>query len=271
MRFIPTAITDYSEKREMIEMGKIIKTLLIGESWMVHTVETKGADQFSIDYYGEGTEYIKSVLSEEGFEFYHMPCHRVSCDFPKSVSELKKYDVIIISDIGSNTFLLPVETFLQSKKTPNKLQMLKEFVLDGGGLCMAGGYLSFMGIEGKGKYNGSVLEEILPVNFQNCDDRQEHPEGLEVKIDPKKHPIFQGLPDTLRGFLGYNRAAVKEGCSVLAQIADDPFLVTGEFGKGRSIAYATDVAPHWSSPEFCESREYKILWQNMVKWLAKEL
>ena len=252
-------------------MGKKIKTLLIGESWMVHTVEAKGFDEFSVDYYGEGTAYIKPVLSQGEFEFYHMPCHRVSLDFPKRTDDLKQYGVIIISDIGANTFLLPVETFLQSEKTPNKLKMLEEYVENGGGLCMAGGYLSFMGIEGKGKYYGSALEKVLPVDFQSCDDRMEHPEGLEVQIDPSSHPIFQGLPEKLSGILGYNRAKAKEGCRVLATIEDDPFLVIGEFGKGRSIAYATDIAPHWASPEFCESEAYAVLWQNMVRWLAKKL
>lgn len=250
---------------------KIIKTLLIGESWMVHTVETKGFDQFSMDYYGDGIEYIKPVLSEGNFEFYHMPCHRVSLDFPDSAEGLKKYNAIIISDIGANSFLLPVETFLQSKKTPNKLQILKDYVNDGGGLCMAGGYLSFMGIEGKGKYYGSVLEEVLPVDFQCCDDRMEHPEGLEVTINPESHPILHGLPNKLSGILGYNKASVKKGCTMIASIENDPFLVLGKFGNGRSIAYTTDVAPHWSSPEFCTSKAYATLWQNMIRWLAKEL
>ena len=252
-------------------MGKIIKTLLIGESWMVHTVETKGFDQFSADYYGEGIEFIKPVLSTDGFEFYHMPCHRVTADFPDSAEGLKQYDAIIISDIGANTFLLPVETFLQCKKTPNKLQILKDYVLDGGGLCMAGGYLSFMGIEGKGKYQGSKLEEVLPVDFQNCDDRMEHPEGLDVSIDPMRHPILQGLPNKLSGILGYNRAYAKKDCKVIATIENDPFIVLGEFGKGRSIAYATDIAPHWASPEFCTSESYATLWRNMMRWLAKEI
>lgn len=252
-------------------MGKKIKTLLIGESWMVHTVETKGFDEFSVDYYEEGIRYIKPVLSEGDFTFDHMPCHRVSCDFPDSADGLKKYDAIIISDVGANTFLLPVETFLQCKKTPNKLQILKDYVLDGGGLCMAGGYMSFMGIEGKGKYHDSILEQVLPVNFQCCDDRMEHPEGLEVSIDPDSHPIFHGLPEKLEGILGYNKASAKPGAQVLASIEGDPFLAVGTFGKGRSIAYATDIAPHWASPEFCESAAYAVLWRNMVRWLAGEL
>ncbi len=252
-------------------MGKTIKTLLIGESWMVHTVETKGFDTFSADSYGEGIEFIQPVLSREGFSFTHMPCHRVTLDFPKDAEGLRQYDVIIISDIGANTFLLPVETFFQCKPTPNKLQMLKDYVLGGGGLLMAGGYMSFMGIEGKGKYHDSILETVLPVDFLCHDDRVEHPEGLNIPVDCASHPIFEGVGDCLNGILGYNKAIPKPGCQVIAQVEGNPFLTLGEFGQGRSIAYATDVAPHWSSSDFCQSPAYAAIWQNMVRWLAKAL
>lgn len=252
-------------------MANKYKTLLIGESWMIQTVETKGADTFSVGAYGEGVQYIRPVLSQGDFEFTHMPCHRVTEDFPKTAAELARFDAIIISDVGANTFLLPVETFSHSQKSPNKLQILKDYVLSGGGLCMCGGYLSFMGIEGKGKYHGSLLEEVLPVNFLSGDDRMEHPEGLRVPVDPSAHPILRGLPDSLDGILGYNRALPKDGCSVLAAVEGDPFLTIGTFGKGRSAALATDLAPHWASPAFCESPAYKILWQNLVLWLSGAL
>lgn len=245
-----------------------IHTLLIGESWMVHTVEAKGFDTFTFDSYGVGTEYIEPVLSAEGFSFTHMPSHRVTLDFPKTVEALHAYDVIIISDVGANTFLLPAETFSQCERSVNKLKLLKDYVLSGGGLLMAGGYLSFMGIEGKGKYHDSVLEEVLPVNFLSHDDRMEHPEGIDVSIDPDAHPIFEGVGNVLPGILGYNKALAKPGCPVIATIENDPLIVLGEYGKGRSIAYATDVAPHWSSPEFCQSAAYAALWRNMVRYLS---
>ena len=249
-------------------MTKKIKALLIGESWMVHTVEAKGFDTFSADSYGLGTEYIQKALSTEDIEFVHMPCHMIDSEFPTTMEALGEYDVIMISDVGANTFLLPVETFLQCRSTPNKLKMLRQYVLDGGGLMMIGGYLSFMGIEGKGRYCGSPVEEVLPVRFLPHDDRQEHPEGIEVEIDSSRHPILNGVPERLSGILGYNRAIAKEGCDVLASVEGDPFIAAGEFGKGRSIAYATDCAPHWSSAEFCSSEGYKTLFQNMVRWLA---
>lgn len=249
-------------------MTKRIKVLFIGESWAVHIVEAKGFDVFTTDYYAEGTEYIKKALSTEEFEFVHLPCHLVEAKFPKTQEELQGYDAIVISDIGANTFLLPVETFLQSKRTPNKLKMLHDYVLNGGGLMMIGGYLSFMGIEGKGKYHGSYIEKILPVDFLPHDDRMEHPEGIDITIDVDSHEIFNGLPGKINGLLGYNKAKAKEGSLVLAEFEGDPIITLGKFGEGRSIAYATDCAPHWCSMEFCGSDGYNRLFQNMVRWLA---
>ncbi len=251
-------------------MDKRIKVLLIGESWMVHTVEAKGFDVFTADHYDTGTKYIESALTADDIEFHHMPCHRVTYDFPKTLEELLEYEVILISDIGANTFLLPVETFLQCQTSVNKLELLKGYVEAGGGLCMIGGYLSFMGIEGKGRYNGTPVEKVLPVDFLTYDDRAEHPEGVKVRIDTASHEIFKGMSGMVEGILGYNKAVAKPECKILASFDDGtPFIVVGEFGKGRSIAYATDCAPHWASPEFCESDNYKILWQNMVRWLAR--
>ncbi len=44
-----------------------------------------------------------------------MPAHTVQIAFP-SIDEVNRYDVIVISDIGSNTFLLQNETFLSAQK-----------------------------------------------------------------------------------------------------------------------------------------------------------
>lgn len=247
----------------------VINVLLIGESWVVHTTETKGFDVFTADHYETGIEFIEPVLTTDDISFSHMPCHRIEFDFPKTAEELKKFDVLIISDVGSNTFLLPVETFLQCKTSVNKLEVIKEYVKQGGGLCMAGGYLSFSGIEGKGHYHETALEDAMPVEFLPYDDRREHPEGLTVSIDPDSHPIFSGMPKEISGILGYNKAIPREDSQTVASFANgDPFIVVREYGKGRTIAYTTDCAPHWSSPEFCQSEAYRILWQNMVRWMA---
>ncbi len=245
--------------------------LLIGESWHMQIIETKGADTFSYATYEVGTQYIKDALTTGSIEFEHMPCHMVQESFPLSAEELKsKYDCVIISDCGANTFLLPAKTFLQCQPTPNKLEILKRYVEIGGGLCMVGGYMSFMGIEGKGRYNSTPIEEALPVNFQPNDDRVELPQGAELAFTKKEHPVLQGLPDTLPQILGYNRAGgVKSEAEVLLSYKGDPIISVMEYSLGRSIAYAMDLAPHWCPKEFCESDTYKRLWRNIVLWLSK--
>ena len=104
-------------------MDNKTSVLFIGESWFVHTVESKGFDSFSFDNYSTGIRYIQRALSLPEFSFTHLPCHLVESDFPTTAVELrKKYDVILLSDIGANTFLLPMKTFLQVETTPNKLE-----------------------------------------------------------------------------------------------------------------------------------------------------
>ncbi len=38
--------------------------------------------------------------------------HTVQIAFPEDVAQLEQYDAIVISDIGSNTFLLQNDTFI---------------------------------------------------------------------------------------------------------------------------------------------------------------
>lgn len=252
-------------------MDKKLKVLLVGETWIVRTMEIKGFDSFEVNSYGTGKEYLERAMHEGGFEFLHMPCHCIDTQFPATAEALREMcDVLIISDVGANTFLLPVETFLQSKRSPNKLEIIKQYVEEGGGLCMVGGYMSFMGIEGKGKYYRTPVEKVLPVSFLPCDDRQEHPEGIEITVPETGHPVLQNLPERLTGILGYNRAEAKSSAEVLLSYGSDPILAVGTYGKGRSAAYATDCAPHWSSPEFSDSPAYRTLWGNIVRWLGGE-
>lgn len=42
----------------------------------------------------------------------YMPAHTVQIAFPEDVAQLEQYDAIVISDIGSNTFLLQNDTFI---------------------------------------------------------------------------------------------------------------------------------------------------------------
>ena len=122
-----------------------------------------------------------------------------------AITNIGKYDVVLLSDIGSNTMLLHPDTSRFCKRTVNTLKLIKEYVENGGGFGMIGGYMTFQGMEAKGKYKDTYIEEILPVNLLNYDDRTEVPEGADLKINPDSHVILNGLPEEWPYILGYNR------------------------------------------------------------------
>ena len=145
-----------------------------------------------------------------------------------------------------------------------------------GGLCRAGrrpgddGRLHDLpGIGGKGCYHGSPIEKALPVDFLPYDDRQEHPEGIDLKVDPQRHPALKGLPEEWPYLLGYNKAVAKPGAQVAVEYQGDPILSFYEYGKGRSFAWASDCAPHWMPPAFCEWEYIHLFWKNMIDWVVQ--
>lgn len=71
---------------------------------------------------------VTGMLEERRRWYWLHACpHGTNC-LPESIDELNRYDVIVISDIGSNTFLLQNETFYQLKIKPNALESIKEYV-----------------------------------------------------------------------------------------------------------------------------------------------
>ncbi len=246
------------------------KVLFVGESCIAQSIEYKGYDSFTGVRYAEAFGVMREVFLSIGVEVTHIPCHRVPFDFPNTLDGLKEYDAIMFSDVGTNTFLLHPDTTRLCKRTPNLLRLVKQYVSEGGGFCMIGGYMTYQGIEAKGKYKDSVIEEIMPVALLPYDDRTECPEGAELKPVMGDHPILSGIPTELPFVLGYNRTVLKPDATLIATAYDDPFIAVWEYGKGRTVAYTTDCAPHWAPPEMYKWDFYPTLWHNIVNWLAGE-
>ena len=59
-----------------------------------------------------------AALADSGFDVTYIRAHEVSARFPKTVEELERFDVVVLSDIGSNSFLLSDETFLRGFAIP---------------------------------------------------------------------------------------------------------------------------------------------------------
>ena len=246
------------------------RVLLVGESWVSATTHYKGFNQFVSGGYETGVEWFGRAMAGRGVEWEHMPTHEAQAGFPTDAGELKRYAAIILSDVGSDTFLLHPRTWLLGERTPNRLRVIADYVREGGGLVMAGGYLSYQGINGAARYHRTPVEEALPVEIQPYDDRVECPEGVQPKVLKTSHPITGGLPDFWPHLLGYNLVTPKKGADVLAMVGDDPLLVAWAYGKGRSVAWTSDIGPHWCSRMFAEWDGYGELWSRMLGWASWE-
>lgn len=253
----------------MSTVGSPLKVLFVGESWIKHTIHMKGFDQFHSTEYEEGAGYFLECLADAGFDVTYIRGHEISLRFPRTAEELDAFDVVVISDIGSNSFLLPDETFLRSEKSPNRLGLVVDHVRRGGGLVMVGGYLSFTGIDGKGRFGMSPLADPLPVTMLPHDDRVEMSQGVDVEVCEPDHPVLGGAPSAWPQLLGYNRLIAKEEATVVARAGEDPILVVGEYGNGRAAAFASDLAPHWAPQEFLDWSHYGALWAAMLSWTAQ--
>jgi uncharacterized membrane protein len=249
-------------------MSSPVRVLIAGESWVTHSIHQKGFDSFTTTAYHEGVGPLRDALLSGGAQVDYLPNHLAATEFPQDAAALAEYDVVILSDIGANTLLLHPDTFERSEPRPDRLVAIRDYVEAGGGLVMVGGYLSFQGIDAKARYAGSPVEEALPVTIQSSDDRVEAPGGAQPRVRAADHPIVAGLAPGWPTLLGYNRVTLKPGAELVVSVGDDPLIVAGTFGQGRSGVFTSDCGPHWCPPPFMAWEGYSMMWDNLVRWVA---
>src|SRR5215472_17322633 len=245
-----------------------MRVLLCGESWVTHSIHIKGVDSFNTSSYVEGADRLRAALDGAGIEVDYLPGHVTPARFPGSAAELGAYDAVILSDIGANSLLLSPDTFERSQIMPDRLAAVEQYVRGGGGLLMIGGYLSFAGIEGKARYHGTPVEDVLPVLIAEVDDRVEVPQGVVPVPAAPGHPVLAGVPGPWPAVLGYNRVTPRPGAEVVVRCGADPLIACGEYHSGRSAVFTSDCAPHWAPPTFMDWPGYRALWPNRIRWLA---
>jgi uncharacterized membrane protein len=244
------------------------RVLIAGESWTTHSIHQKGFDSFTTTEYNEGVRWLRAALEASGWTVDFQPAHVAAKEFPQTAEALAAYDVVMLSDIGANTLLLHPDTFVRSISLPNRLESIRDYVRNGGGLVMIGGYMTFQGIDGKAKYAGSPVEDVLPVLMDQHDDRVEAPQGVVPRVVDASHPLLAGLSGAWPALLGYNHVRGKSDASVLVSVGDEPLIAVGTYGNGRSVAFTSDCGPHWAPPAFCDWPGYGPLWSNIADWAA---
>ncbi len=244
-----------------------MRVLLLGESWTIHSIHQKGFDTFTTTEFEEGGHEFVSVLRSAGHQVTRIPAHLIHRDLPSDSAGLHAVaDVVVVSDVGANSFLLAPETLNDSVAAPDRTATLRDFVATGGGLLMVGGYMTFSGIDAKARWGRSGLAAALPVEVLDRDDRIELPAGARPIVGAD-HEVVRGLSSDWPVILGMNEVIARQDANVLVTCEGHPLVVLGRYGAGRSAAFTSDLAPHWAPPEFLAWDGYGPLFNNLVRWL----
>lgn len=163
------------------------------------------------------------------------------------------------------------------------LKAIRELVEEGKGFMMLGGFNSY----GPGGYRGGPLADVLPVElgrFEQQDvgldkpiSRDLHWWGELPLVLGDTHPvtalasaadnphIWKSLPP-LQGANKFER--VKDRSRVLLETPDKkPLLVSGEFGRGRVLAFAGESTHRWWMRG--HKAEHRRFWRQVILWLAR--
>lgn len=239
-------------------------------------LEVKG-----LQFHNWARPFIEGLEREGDIQVTQMPSWEVYASFPRELAELKKYEVVVIEEVEADIFYFYPEFYTPEAWTspevivlPNRLELIRQFVQEGGGLLMVGGWLSFQGRFGHGVWHGTPVEEALPVVFQATDDRVETPQGALVAVVDRTHPVTSGIAwETFPPLLGYNRAKARPDARVLAtvrgasQAPEDPLVAVREYGRGRTMVFASDTTPHWGV-NFMKWPGYQQFWRQAMLWLS---
>jgi len=242
------------------------RILLAGESWISQSTHFKGFDSFTSTVFERGADAFIAAAARSGIVIDQLYAHDVPEQFPDTVAELAGYDAVLLSDIGANSFLLPPATWVGGRSRPNRLEMLGEYVRGGGGLMMAGGYLSFQGFQARANFARTPLAEVLPVELLDFDDRVESPQGVRPSAvgDGPLAVAVEGAPE----LLGYNRVFARPGAQVHARVGEDVLIASMAVGAGRSLVWTSDIGPHWCPTGFLDWDGFAPLVGAMLNWVA---
>ncbi|HEV3024073.1 MAG TPA: glutamine amidotransferase, partial [Pirellulales bacterium] len=186
---------------------------------------------------------------------------------------LKDFEVVVLGDMEGD-FLSTAE-----------YQAVAEWVHEGHGLVVLGGYRSF----GPKGLRGTPLADVLPVVFKDADPMQsDDPFVLKLTETGRQHPIFEITGDRVKDAALWNTAPhlagsclverAKAGADVLAVnpgfVADGqptPVVALARYGSGHALVIGADTTWHWSRLTRLAGQTdtlFARFWSQTVRWLA---
>ena len=222
--------------------------------------------------------YLTGTFARAGIDYRHVEAREALATLDDT------WDVVVLSDY-------PAKQLGEAAA-----DAIVQHVRAGAGLVMIGGWTSFNG-QGTG-YRGTVIADLLPVVCAVGDDRRNVHSGLWLEALQPTHPVLAGLDLAAPPVLcGYNAVMLAPGATLLAQGrlvqfqdgvpqpgAAAPLLAVQQVGAGRSLAYTSDLVPHWcggtvdwgaervSLPGGAEvGADYCTFLVNMLRWVSGEI
>ncbi len=238
-------------------------------NWCIHTGQkyiespflgpTKGVEVLN---YAE--EFVRALEAIDGAEVISEPSWDLYNMSPEKFDErLEWATCIIFGDVETKCLMLHPDFFNRSKwdegyvTFPDRFEILKSWVQEGGHFHMNGGWYSFGGETGKGGWGRSVFHDVLPVICREGDDLIESTASFNVRCKDPDHPVLEAIdPESIPPILGFNQTELREGADSLLEIWAweqwHPLLAAHTYGQGRVSAFMTSASPHWGI--------------NLVKW-----
>jgi len=197
--------------------------------------------------------------------------HEVEDGFPSTAEKLFRYQGLIIGSVEANYF------------TPTQQQLIRDFVdRRGGGLLFLGGRATLS----DGGYPGSPLADLVPTRMpenkgtfhRDFTGEELTPEGAQsilcrLSDDPARNAeIWRKMP------LMANYQEVgepKPGATVLLRSLPAgkhpmPLLVTENYGRGRTVVFATGGSWRWKMWMDHTDKTHAIFWQQMFRHLVTD-
>jgi uncharacterized membrane protein len=181
----------------------------------------------------------------------------------------QQYDVIIIGDVTARQ--------LQAV-SPGALAAIEKLVEGGAGFLMMGGYSTF----GNGDWDVPPINRLLPVDLSVRGQDEDEVHMVPTDAGLRRFSYLLRLDDTKDARAAWSKLPKLQGMTrlgparelgtVLAESdgpSHAPMLVTANYGKGRTLAFAGDTTHRWiRSPEL--KQMHSRFWRQLVIWLARQ-
>ena len=139
--------------------------------------------------------------------------------FPVTPEELFDFSIVYLCNVPVKSLTLQQKNFLY------------EYVRRGGGLVVLGGHQAYE----RGGGRGSLLEETMPVEMVKAtsDGMSFFPGGVPLTVDSDIPWLAEISTEQNPKVYFLHNVGIKKGGKVLARAGGEPFLVGGEYEKGR--------------------------------------